>query len=83
MNTHFIVPGTENVVDLKKYKTFSDIRKLFAGYKIRLLNMAPDLIEVERARLIKEVQGYPTHTLTAVKVQIFENATKTKLMETK
>jgi hypothetical protein len=45
--------------------------------------MTPDLIEVERARLAKEVEGYPTHTLTAVKVQIFENATKTKLMEKK
>ena len=79
MNKHFTVPGTDNVVDMKKYRTFRDIRKLFTGYKNRLVNMKADEVAQERARLKEELLRYPTHTLTAVKQQIFENATQTKV----
>lgn len=81
MSTQFAIPGYDNVIDMKRFRTFRDIKRLFNGYKIRLLNMPKDQIEVERLRLKEEAKNYPTHTLTAVKVQIFENATQTKLGE--
>jgi hypothetical protein len=76
---NFIVPGHENVVDLVKYRTFNNAKKIFTGYKDRVFKMHPEEVEAERVRLKEEVKRYPDHMMTGVKIQIFENATKTKL----
>lgn len=79
MNTLFLVQGTNNVVDMFKYRKFRDIKALFTGWKSRLLKMHPDEIALERYKLTKELELYPDNTMTAAKKQIFENATGTKL----
>lgn len=81
MNKHFTLPGTDNVVDIKKYRMFQETKRLFSGYKVRVLGMNQEAVFEEKTRLKEEVARYPHHMLTAVKVQIFENATKSKIKE--
>ena len=75
----FVVPGTDNVIDIKKYRAFKETKKLFTNYKNRIFAMKPDEVQQERARLRQELIRYPNHTLTSVKVHIFENTIKDKL----
>lgn len=79
MSSYFTVEGTENVIDMGQYRKFRDARNLFAGYKKRLLVMHKIEAQAEAERIRKEMQNYPNHLLTKVKVQIFESATGIKL----
>lgn len=79
MNNYFTVQGTDNVVDLKKYKTYKEAFRFFTHYKTKVSQMFPDDIAAERVRLTIEKRNFPEHLLTKVKLQIFENATGTKV----
>lgn len=79
MSKYYIVNGTDNVVDIKRYRTYKECFRIFESYKKRLINMHKDDVENERSRIRKEVSNFPDHLLTKVKVQIFENVTKTKV----
>lgn len=84
MSTYFTVPGTDNVVDMKKYRTYKETFRLFTHYKTKIFNLKQhkvneDLLEQERLNLIKEKENFPNHLLTKVKLQIFENTTGIKI----
>ena len=79
MSNNFLVPGTDNVIDLRKYRTFKECHKLLSGYKSRVLSMDKQQISEENQRIVEEFKRYPKHILTIAKVQIFENATQLKV----
>lgn len=79
MNAYFTVPGTDNVVDMKAYRTWKECYKLYSGYKTKVSQMMPDQVAEERCKLNTEMEKFPNHLLTKVKAMIFENATGTKI----
>lgn len=79
MKEYYQVEGTENVLDLKKFRTLKECQRLFGGYKNRLVAMNKEQVSEEKGRLKEEVQRYPNHLLTKVKRHIFENTTNIKV----
>lgn len=79
MSKFYMMPGTDNVVVLKQYRTYKEAFKLFTSYKNKVFNMKNEDLEGEKFRIQKEMRNFPNHLLTKVKVQIFENATGIKL----
>jgi hypothetical protein len=79
MSDYYTVPGTDNVVDLKKYRTYKECFIIYNGYKQRLSVLKAEDIEFEKTRLLKEVAEFPNHILTKVKILIFEKTTGSKL----
>jgi hypothetical protein len=79
MSDFYILEGTNNVIDIKKYRTYKEAHKLFTLYKNRITTMHKEEIDVEHVRVKEEKVRYPNHLLTRVKVQIFEKVTGIKL----